>query len=73
MTPAIDHVLSRLSQYDGAPIRLMEVCGTQTAEISRHGIRHLLSHRIQMISGPGCPVCVTVTAYVDRLIWLSRQ
>ncbi|HIR35151.1 MAG TPA: hydrogenase formation protein HypD [Candidatus Faecimorpha stercoravium] len=73
MTRPIDHVLSRLVQYDGAPIRLMEVCGTQTAEISRHGIRHLLPPGIQMISGPGCPVCVTVTAYVDRLVWLSRQ
>ena len=51
----------------------MEVCGTQTAEISHNGIRNLLSTAIQMISGPGCPVCVTVSAYIDRLIELSGQ
>ncbi len=73
MTAPIEYVIRRLSEYDGPPLRLMEVCGTQTAEISHNGIRNLLSTAIQMISGPGCPVCVTVSAYIDRLIELSGQ
>jgi len=40
-------------------IRLMEVCGTHTVSIFRHGIRGLLPKGISLISGPGCPVCVT--------------
>lgn len=62
---------SYLMQYDGEPVRLMEVCGTHTAEISRSGIVSVLSPKIRLISGPGCPVCVTVTAYIDRLVELS--
>ncbi len=62
-----------LETYDSEPIRLMEVCGTHTGAISRNGIPSLLSPKIRLISGPGCPVCVTVTAYIDRLIELSLQ
>jgi len=62
-----------LKNYDGKPLRLMEVCGTHTAEISRCGIVSLLSPNIRLISGPGCPVCVTVTSYIDRLVALSME
>ena len=41
------------------PIRLMEVCGTHTVAIFRHGIREVLPSSIRLLSGPGCPVCVT--------------
>lgn len=60
-----------LKEYGGPPLRLMEVCGTHTAEISRNGIPDMLSDRIRLISGPGCPVCVTVTDYIDKLIALA--
>lgn len=60
-----------LKEYDGPPVRIMEVCGTHTASIAHSGIVSLLSPKIQLISGPGCPVCVTVTEYIDRLIELS--
>lgn len=62
-----------LMEYDGTPVSLMEVCGTHTAEISRCGIVGMLSPKIRLISGPGCPVCVTVTAYIDKLVKLSMQ
>lgn len=62
-----------LKAYSGEPLRFMEVCGTHTAEISRNGITELLPPEISLISGPGCPVCVTVTDYIDRLVWLARQ
>jgi len=62
-----------LQEYDGPPVNIMEVCGTHTAEISHCGIPSMLSPRIHLVSGPGCPVCVTVTAYIDKLIELSRS
>jgi hydrogenase expression/formation protein HypD len=62
-----------LKQYDGPAVSLMEVCGTHTASISRNGIVRMLSPKIRLISGPGCPVCVTVTAYLDRLVALSLE
>ena len=60
-----------LREYDGRTIRIMEVCGTHTASIAHTGIVSLISPKIELISGPGCPVCVTVTEYIDRLIELS--
>ena len=54
------------------PVRLMEICGTHTMAIFRHGIRSLLPDHIELISGPGCPVCVTATEEIDRSIKLSR-
>ncbi len=62
-----------LKEYDGPVVRLMEICGSHTAAIVRSGIRTVLSDKINMISGPGCPVCVTVTAYIDKLISLSED
>jgi hydrogenase expression/formation protein HypD len=53
------------------PIRLMEVCGTHTVAIFRHGIRQVLPNTIQLISGPGCPVCVTATEEIDRAVKLA--
>lgn len=69
----IDTELVRfLKHYTGPPVRFMEVCGTHTAQIAKCGITSLLSPEIRLISGPGCPVCVTVTGYIDRLIELSK-
>lgn len=66
-------IVDFLRNYDGEPIRLMEVCGSHTHAIATHGIRDILSDKIQLLSGPGCPVCVTPTAYIDKLIELSLQ
>lgn len=61
-------IIDYLKAYDGPEIKLMEVCGTHTASIFKNGIRSLISPRIKLISGPGCPVCVTPTAYIDQCI-----
>ena len=50
----------------------MEVCGTHTMAIARNGIRELLPENVTLISGPGCPVCVTPNQTIDRAIALSR-
>ena len=61
--------IARINRHD---IRLMEVCGTHTMAIARNGIRELLPSRITLLSGPGCPVCVTAQSEVDQFIQLAR-
>lgn len=51
----------------------MEVCGGHTAAIYRFGLHHLLHQNIKLLSGPGCPVCVTPVSYVDHAIALSEK
>jgi len=55
------------------PLKLMEVCGTHTVEIFRHGIRSLIPGTITLLSGPGCPVCVTSIRDVDAAISIATQ
>lgn len=57
--------------YRGRPLRIMEVCGTHTHEMFRLGIRGLLPANVRLISGPGCPVCVTPTDYIDEAVMLA--
>ena len=62
-----------LETYDGPEVRIMEVCGTHTHEIFRQGIRNFLSPKINLISGPGCPVCVTPASYIDEAVYLALE
>ena len=62
-----------LQSYDGPRLRIMEVCGTHTHEIFRLGIRKLLPPQVDLISGPGCPVCVTPVGFIDEAIWLAEH
>ena len=57
----------------GRPIKFMEVCGTHTVAIFRHGIRDVIPKEISLLSGPGCPVCVTPIKDVDAAIAISRR
>jgi len=57
--------------YDGPKVRIMEVCGTHTHEIFRLGIRQILPESINLISGPGCPVCVTPVGFIDEAVTLA--
>jgi len=63
----------RIARDSSRPLNLMEVCGTHTVSIFRHGIRDLLPPPISLLSGPGCPVCVTSPADLDRAIRLARH
>ncbi len=72
--PAIARRLAdRIAATSRRPIRLMEVCGTHTMSIFRHGIRSLLPETIALLSGPGCPVCVTAQSDIDAFIALARK
>lgn len=66
-----DTINKSLKGYKGK-ISLMEVCGTHTHSIFRSGIMSLLSDKIEHLSGPGCPVCVTPNKYIDTAIAYSR-
>jgi hydrogenase expression/formation protein HypD len=55
------------------PLRLMEVCGTHTVSIARNGIRDILPENISLLSGPGCPVCVTPDGVIDAAISLAED
>ncbi|MCL1872666.1 MAG: hypothetical protein FWF85_00940, partial [Clostridiales bacterium] len=51
--------------------KIMEICGTHTMSIHRHGLKSLLPPQIELLSGPGCPVCVTPTRLVDKALALA--
>lgn len=57
----------------GRPIQVMEVCGTHTVSIFRGGIRTLLPKTLKLLSGPGCPVCVTDQSYIDIVLKLVQR
>lgn len=56
-----------------SPIMLMEVCGTHTVNACRSGVHALMPAQVRLISGPGCPVCVTAQRYIDALVALGRR
>jgi hydrogenase expression/formation protein HypD len=60
-----------LEDYEGPQLKLMEVCGTHTASIFKSGIRSILPDSVKLVSGPGCPVCVTPAAFIDACIEIS--
>jgi hydrogenase expression/formation protein HypD len=70
---AVARVLShKIRNISKRPVRLMEICGTHTMAIFKHGIRSLLPDNIELVSGPGCPVCVTAMEEIDRSVKLAR-
>ncbi len=57
----------------GRRVHVMEVCGSHTMAIGRYGIRSLLPGNVELISGPGCPVCVTAPGYIDAALALAGR
>jgi hydrogenase expression/formation protein HypD len=53
--------------------KFMEVCGGHTHTIYRHGIEHLLPDNVELVHGPGCPVCVIPMGRIDDAMWLAGQ
>jgi len=72
--PALARALiARIQARSRQPVRLMEFCGGHTHAILRHGLRSLLPATVELRSGPGCPVCVTSNADLDRAIALAQE
>lgn len=66
-------VLNQIRRQSKRHVRLMEFCGGHTVTIMKHGIRQLLPETVEMLSGPGCPVCVTANADLDKAIALAKE
>jgi len=63
--------VSELVKVLGTPIKIMNFCGTHEWTITYYGLRSLLPKDLELIAGPGCPVCVTPSTYVEELIKIS--
>ncbi len=66
-------MLQKLRESVKKEIVIMEVCGTHTMSIFKSGLRDVMPENIELVSGPGCPVCVTSQGYIDTAIELSRR
>lgn len=67
------HRIDEACQKLARPVTIMEVCGTHTVAIFRSGIRSILPTSLKLLSGPGCPVCVTDQGYIDTVLELARR
>ena len=64
-------LLAELQQAVTKPLRIMEVCGSHTMAIFRNGLRSILPEGMELVSGPGCPVCVTSAPHMDAFIAMA--
>ncbi len=73
---AVDQIMRDISERVdaiGRPVAVMEVCGSHTMAIHRHGLAAAMPSRRRLSSGPGCPVCVTPSGYIDCAIALAEK
>lgn len=72
--PAVaGRLIDAIHQTATRPMTFMEVCGTHTVAIAKNGLRAVLPDSIKLLSGPGCPVCVTSNADIDTAVEFARQ
>lgn len=71
--PEAHSLVERIRALVDEPVALMEVCGTHTVAISRYGLRSVLPEGLRLLSGPGCPVCVTPLSEIDRAIAVAGE
>jgi hydrogenase expression/formation protein HypD len=69
----LSDILANLKRFSGLKVNIMEVCGTHTMAISRYGIRSILPGGVRLISGPGCPVCVTEPGVISLAIQFAED
>jgi hydrogenase expression/formation protein HypD len=69
----VKDLISQLQGLVKRPMRFMEVCGTHTVSILRSGLRSIIPEEIELISGPGCPVCVTAQGDIDAFIEAAKR
>lgn len=70
---SLEKLLTAIRALDVGEVRLMEVCGTHTMSIAKAGIKSMLPENVQLLSGPGCPVCVTPPQVIDAILELSMR
>ncbi len=67
----VEPLVAELAKSVSRPARIMEVCGTHTMAIFRSGVRSILPEGLEIVSGPGCPVCVTSASHMDAFIGMA--
>lgn len=72
MVNGYEEILKEIREYK-KPFTIMEVCGTHTMNIGKYGIRAALPENINILSGPGCPICVTPASYIDYIYNLAMN
>ncbi|NHJ24170.1 MAG: hypothetical protein EAX89_06325, partial [Candidatus Lokiarchaeota archaeon] len=72
-TNKVIKAITKLTREINRKIKLMHVCGTHEHTISKYGLRSLLPKEIEILSGPGCPVCVCPAADIDKAIELGKR
>jgi hydrogenase expression/formation protein HypD len=69
----VRNVLDQINRTVTRPWALMEICGGQTHAIMQYGLDQLLPSEIELVHGPGCPVCVTSLELIDQALWIAKQ
>ncbi len=69
----VSALVEKIKKLDLGRVNIMEVCGTHTYTFFRFGLRTLLYPYVNLISGPGCPVCITENSYIDKSIHLAKH
>lgn len=69
----IHETARQIAAYAPPEMTIMEVCGTHSHAIARYGLKQLLPENIRLISGPGCPVCVTADEDLDRTVQIAQK
>lgn len=75
MTPEVPRLVHALHKVlaEAGPMTVMEVCGTHTVSLFRTGVKAFLPEGLRLVSGPGCPVCVTAQGYIDAASQLAQR
>lgn len=66
-------IVKKIERFDSFKVNLMEVCGTHTMVIFKQGLKGILPKNVNLLSGPGCPVCVTSQEDIDKAIELAKD
>ena len=64
---------TQIKSYSDKPLKIMEVCGSHTVAIGKFGIKAILPQSIKLVSGPGCPVCLTDSGFIDTAVEISLK
>lgn len=68
-----ERIVKKIKRFDSLKVNLMEVCGTHTMVIFKQGLKGMLPKNVNLLSGPGCPVCVTSQEDIDKTIELAKD
>ncbi|MBB5210419.1 hydrogenase formation protein HypD [Microbulbifer hydrolyticus] len=71
--PAIDKIAGEIARITTRPWTIMEVCGGQTHAIVKYGLQQFLPESVELVHGPGCPVCVTSLEIIDKAIAIAGR